>query len=90
MDPTWACRTCLNLCYPVEREDRVGRAIRRMNKARSKLGPECAKPKRMRHDTFVKLGREYLEARKELVEALWERSLRMVQQMEQERIKYDL
>lgn len=44
----------------------------------------------MRHDTFVKLGREYLEARKELVEALWERSLRMVQQMEQERIKYDL
>ena len=88
--PAWACRTCLNLCYPVEREDRVGRAIRRMNKARFKLSPGATKPKRMRHETFVRLRREYLEAQKELLDAQWERSLRMVQQMEQERIKYDL
>ncbi len=88
--PAWACRTCLGLCYPVEREDRFERAIRRMLKARAKLGPGDTKPKRMRHETFVKLGREYLKARKEVAEASWERSLRMIQQMEQERIKYDL
>ncbi len=61
-----------------------------MLKARAKLGPGDTKPKRMRHETFVKLGREYLKARKEVAEASWERSLRMIQQMEQERIKYDL
>lgn len=28
--PPWACRTCRDLCYPVERENRSERAIRRM------------------------------------------------------------
>ncbi len=88
--PGWACRTCLDLCYPVEREDRVGRAIRRMNKARTKLGPGDEKPKRMRHETFVRLGIKYLEARKELAEALREQRYRLLEQMEQEKIKYDL
>jgi hypothetical protein len=88
--PAWACRMCLDLCYPVERENRVERAIRRMQKARAKLGPGDTKPKRMRHETFVRLGRKYLEARKELVEAQRERLLRTLEQMEQEKIKYDL
>jgi hypothetical protein len=78
--PPWACRTCLNLCYPVELEDRRERATRRMRKRRAKLGPGTEKPKRMRHETFVRLGAEYLEAVKECTEAhreythyLWDR-----------------
>ncbi len=88
--PAWACRKCLDLCYPVELEDRVGRALRKMVKARDRLGPGDAKPKRMRHETFARLGRKYLEARKELVEAQRERMCRFLEQMEQEKIKYDL
>ncbi|PLS86813.1 MAG: hypothetical protein CYG60_05270 [Actinobacteria bacterium] len=88
--PEWACRTCLDLCYPVEREDRVERALRRSNKARAKLGPGAEKPKRMRHETFVRLGVKYLKVRKELVDALQEQTCRLVEQMEQEKIKYDL
>lgn len=88
--PMWACRKCLDLCYPVEREDHVERALRRSNKARGKLGSGYEKPKRMRHETFVRLGMKYLEARKELGEVMRERSYRLLEQMEQERIKYDL
>ncbi len=88
--PMWACRRCLDLCYPVEREERVGRALRRSNKARAKLGPGAEKPKRMRHKTFVRLGVTYLKAHKELGEALRENHFRLLEQMEQERIKYDL
>ncbi len=88
--PMWACRKCLDLCYPVEREDRARRALRRMNKARAKLGPGDEKPKRMRHETFVRLGIKYLEARKELIEAMREQHFPTLEQMEQERIKYDL
>ncbi len=88
--PEWACRTCLDLCYPVEREDRVERAIRRTNKARARLGSGNEKPKRMRHMTVVRLGVKYLKARKELVDALRERRYHHIEQMEQERIKYDL
>ncbi len=88
--PEWACRGCLDLCYPVERENHAERAIRRMNKARANLGTGYEKPKRMRHETFVRLGVKYLETRKECVEALRERSFRLREQMEQERIKYNL
>jgi hypothetical protein len=88
--PEWACRKCLNLCYPVEREDRVGRSLRRMLKARAKLGPGDEKPKRMRHETFVRLGVKFLKARKEFREAMREQHFRTLEQMEQEKIKYDL
>ncbi len=88
--PEWACRRCLDLCYPVEMESHAERAGRRMHKARARLGSGAEKPKRMRHETFVRLGMKYLEARKEYVEALREQHLRTLEQMEQERIKYDL
>ena len=88
--PGWACRTCRNLCYPSTYENRVERALRKMRKARVRLGPGDTKPKRMRHETLVRLGIKYLEARKELVEAQQEQLSRLVEQMEQERNKYDL
>ena len=61
-----------------------------MHKARARLGPGDTKPKRMRHETFVRLGIKYLEARKEIVEAQQGQLSRLVEQMEQERIKFDL
>lgn len=88
--PAWACRTCLDLCYPVERENRAERAMRKMLKARVALGPGDTKPKRMRHKTFVRLGIKYLEARKELVEAQQEQFYRLAEQMERERNAYEL
>jgi len=86
----WACRTCRNLCYPVELEDRAERAARKMLKARAKLGPGPRKPKRMRHETFVRLGMEYLKARKEYGKAAREALLHQLAQMEAERIKFNL
>ena len=88
--PAWACRTCLDLSYPVERENRAERAMRKMLKAGARLGPDLTKPNRMRDKTFVRLGRKYLEARKELVEAQHEQISDLVEQMEQEKIRYDL
>src|SRR5829696_5138687 len=43
--PRWACRKCLDLCYPVELEDRVERLLRKSAKARAKLGDGHTKPK---------------------------------------------
>jgi len=91
-EPGWACRGCLDLCYPVELEDRVARLQRKSAKARARLGPrpDLAKPKRMRHETFVRLGREYLEIQIELSEALHERTMGMLETMEKERIAFDI
>jgi hypothetical protein len=74
--PKWACRMCLNLCYPVELEDRVGRLLRKWRKARAKFGDGRTKAKRMRHRTFARLGREYLKIQHELSEARHKRILR--------------
>ncbi len=88
--PPWACRKCRNLCYPVELEDRAGRAMRKMSKARARLGPGDKKPKRMRHKTFVRLGIKYLEAVREANEALHEQNVRLFEQMQAEEERYDL
>jgi hypothetical protein len=62
-----------------------------MHKAGDKIGPlDAPWPKRMRDKTFVRLAPKYLKARKELVEAQQEQFSRSVEQMEQEKIKYDL
>jgi hypothetical protein len=55
-----------------------------MRKARARLSPGDTKPKRMRHETFVRLRLEYLETRKELVQAQQEEYLRQIEQMERE------
>ena len=62
------CRICLDLAYPSQRESVLGRAVRKREKARSKLGPDSApRPKGMHHRTFVRLGHEYLAAYRENV-----------------------
>lgn len=89
-DPRWACRKCLNLCYKVELEDRVGRLLRKSAKARAKLGDGHTKPNRMHDKTFVRLGIEYLKIQRDLSDALRERRLHTWETMEKERIAYDL
>ncbi len=96
------CRLCLDLAYPSQREKPVSRARRRAEKARSKLGPDSApRPKGMHHKTFVRLGREYLEAVEkqrvlynvwaaQLSERLSKRNSSLLEEMERERIEYDL
>jgi hypothetical protein len=59
-------------------------------KARAKLGDGRTKPKRMRHRTFVRFGREYLKIQHELSEAQHDRILRTLETMERERIEFDL
>ena len=58
--------------------------MQRTSKARARLDPGLTKPKRMRHETFLRLGTGYLEARKEL------RAGQEDLAEDQERIKYDL
>ena len=74
------CRLCLGLAYRSQREDELGRAKRRLAKARARLrvapGEDlpAAKPKGMHTETFLRVGREYLEARREhavLLNAKW-------------------
>jgi len=88
--PGWACRRCLNLCYKVELEDRAERLQRKSSKLRAKLGDGHTKPKRMHHETFVRLGIEYLEIQRELSGAMHERTMGMLETMEKEKIAYDL
>lgn len=88
--PSWACRTCRDLCYPVELEDRAFRAARKMHKRRDRLGPGAEKPKRMRHETYARLGAEYLEAVKEFNEHQREWRVHFLEQMGKERIRFDL
>ncbi len=87
--PEWACRTCRDLCYPVEREDRAQRALRKMLKARTRLGPGLTRPPRMRHATFVRLGLAYLKALEEYNDAGQERLSHMAEQMRKESIQWD-
>jgi hypothetical protein len=66
-DGAFLCRLCRDLAYASQREGRLGgrlpRARRRAEKARARLGPDTdPKPKGMHHRTFVRLGREYVEA----------------------------
>jgi hypothetical protein len=61
-----------------------------MRKRRDRLGPSTEKPKRMRHETFVRLGRQYFEAVKEYNEASREWTIHFLDQMEKERIRFDL
>ena len=58
------CRLCLDLTYESQGETRLGRATRRAQKARAKLAPDNHNPRPvgMHHRTFVRLGREYVEA----------------------------
>lgn len=44
----------------------------------------------MRHETFVRLGREYLKIQIELSEALHERTMGTLETMEKERIAFDI
>lgn len=74
-DGALLCRICLDLTYRSQREGkldgRLGKARRRAEKTRARLAaPDedlVAKPKGMHHKTFVRLGREYLEAHSEHV-----------------------
>ena len=68
------CRLCRNLAYPSQREGKrggqLGKARRRAEKARARLGPNSdPRPKGMHHRTFVRLGREYVDAYWEPVRA---------------------
>ncbi len=69
---SFLCRHCRNLAYPSQREGklggRLGKARRRAEKARARLGPDSdPRPKGMHHKTFVRLGREYVQAYEEHV-----------------------
>lgn len=86
--PPWWCRTCRNLCYPVERENRADRAFRKMIKRRDRLGFVSEKPKRMRHTTFVRLGTEYLESCMEYCEAQKQRNIHMLEMLARARITW--
>lgn len=74
-DGVLLCRLCCDLAYQSQREGKLGgrlsKARRRAEKARARLvapGEDLVeKPKGMHHKTFVRLGREYLEAHREHV-----------------------
>jgi len=59
-----------------------------MLKRRARLGPGSEKPKRMRHETYVRLGAKYLEAVKESREAHRAQIAYTLEQMEKERIAF--
>jgi hypothetical protein len=63
------CRQCYDLRYESQREDKAGRALRRAQKVRQRLGgsanmtePFPEKPKGMHHDTYMRLFWEHHEA----------------------------
>lgn len=88
--PSWACRTCRDLCYPVERENRAERALRKLRKARARIGPpESPRPKRMRHKTFVRLGRAYLQAAEDCQDAMQEQLSWHLKQMHFEQMQHE-
>lgn len=60
------CRRCLQLAYPSQSESELLRARRRLDAARSRLGPAGSpRPKGMHKRTFLRLLREYERARQE-------------------------
>ncbi len=71
------CRHCSDLAYASQREDRIARAKRRAEKARSRLPPSGTRPKGMHHATFLKLTRAYLEALEEREALIQERLARL-------------
>ena len=87
--PLWACRTCRDLCYPVELEDQVGRGLKRMTKIRDKIGRTNTKPKGMHHRTFVRLGLAFLKASQETGEASRARWIHSWEQMHKEDIQHE-
>ena len=63
------CRRCLGLVYPVQREDRANRLLRKAQNIRERLGgssnmslPFPARPKGMHHRTYWRLRRQSQEA----------------------------
>jgi hypothetical protein len=66
------CRHCYDLRYESQRKDKAGRALRRAQKIRQRLGGSANmmesfpdKPKGMHHDTYMKLFWEHDEAHRE-------------------------
>jgi Zn-finger protein len=49
------CRQCCGLTYESQRETRLARTLRKVNKARSRLGADGLKPPRMHWRTFHRL-----------------------------------
>lgn len=100
------CRTCLNLAYKSQREDRILRAKRRAAKKLARIVPAgedliTEKPKGMHHRTMLRLGSEYVRAHQEHVDLYneWaagqadqrqEQLSKLVADMERERIELDL
>ncbi len=87
------CRHCHDLRYASQREDQINRAMRRIEKANSRLPPSGARPKGMHHATFLKLTRDYLEALEEhealiqerLARLAWQRAARRVRSLKWQR-----
>lgn len=78
----WLCRRCLDLAYASQRENRLGRARRRAERARRRLGPDDApRPKGMHHTTFVRIRSEYLKAYEEFAVLYQERRAKLSDQL---------
>jgi len=94
------CRSCLNLAYSSQRKNHISRVRRRALKIRAQLEDDLStRPKGMHRTTFARLSREYREAYQEhvtlynerfakLMEQPSERSIRLIRQMERERLEH--
>ncbi len=87
------CRRCRDLAYESQREDRIDRAKRRAEKARSRLPQSGTRPKGMHHATFQKLIQGYTEALEEheacvqerLARLAWRRTVRRLRSLRRRR-----
>lgn len=69
----YACRTCHDLAYPVQREDDLDRSLRRVRKLQLRLGMQpveywAPKPKGMHQSTYDRLNGELMRAETEQYE----------------------